>query len=251
MNKLKTVKTGDVMCFKGNTPTSFLLRFLTAGNYNHVGIAVRMIKTEKGWDVSLTEEGELFVYETNANVRHDKIFDQELNGAGYSDVQWTLSKYNKCFVRRLRDDFRTEELKRLTMEFCETYKGSKFPTKGKPFFNVWLQTKSGKDEEVIDELICSELVAHYYNVCVGGQFDKVVREPYRNITDIFGPGSPDKLEMYSPNSFSYSNSPLSKILPRREEEVFRDNGALLFTIIQPLILVIFMMIVIAMIFRDM
>src|SRR3990170_2418898 len=85
MDNRHTIKTGDVILFSGNSPTGFLLRTFVSSEWNHTGIAVRFVTDENGEKaISLTEEGELYVLETNTWTRQDAITGQDVIGAGFS-----------------------------------------------------------------------------------------------------------------------------------------------------------------------
>ena len=108
IDKRHTIKTGDVVLFSGNTATGFLLRTFVSSEWNHSGIAVRFTTdpVTNTKTISLTEEGELFILETNTGVRKDAVYDIDVIGAGFSKTDWVMKRYNKLAVRRLHDIFR-------------------------------------------------------------------------------------------------------------------------------------------------
>src|ERR1700722_17457012 len=66
------IKTGDVLLFSSNSATGFLLRTLSNSQWNHVGVAIRLIPPEddtQEYKISLDEEGKLYILETNTHHR--------------------------------------------------------------------------------------------------------------------------------------------------------------------------------------
>lgn len=245
-DNLKKCKTGDVLLFSSNTFTAFLLKTFVSTIWNHSGIVVRFIEytDEEGNiknKVSLTEEGKLYILETNTGSRKDDLFGDEIVGAGFSDSDWVFKKYNKISVRHLHDIFRTEDLSRLTMEFADKYRGIKFPKNKLPFISVWLGIPlTQKDKELKNnEMFCSELMAHYYNYCIGQQYEKITGIPYdEKLSTLFGSNSPSSEDMYTPAHYTIDKTPNSSIFMDNEEEIYKSYANLYLVIIQPIIIII-------------
>jgi hypothetical protein len=144
-NQQHIVKTGDVILFSGNAFGGFIVRTFVSSIWNHVGIAARFIKIYDSDDntkfirkLSLTEQGDLYIYETNTYTRMDDIFGHETNGPGFTRADYIFNKYNKIAFRKLHDIFRTDHFSHLFMQFALSKKDIKFPESGLPFLAVWL-----------------------------------------------------------------------------------------------------------------
>lgn len=247
MNLLDTVKTGDVLLFSGNSPTSFLLRTFVSSEWNHSGIAVRFVTdpiTNKKI-ISLTEEGELYILETNSGIRKDDIFGGNVIGAGFSPSQWVFNKYNKIAVRRLRNVFRTKELSQLTMDFAIKNKGKRFPGSSLPFISVWLGISLTTKEEYTNEMFCSELMAYYYPYCIGPQYEKITGMSFDGkLSTLFGSGAPNNEEMFTPGHYTTGHTPNASIFLPQEEIIMITYADLLYIILQPLIIILFIILLI-------
>jgi hypothetical protein len=251
MDNRASIKTGDVLLFSGNSPTGFLLRTFVSSEWNHSGIAVRFttkidektklpVKT-----ISLTEEGELYVLETNTGVRRDNIHNVDIIGAGFSEAEWVFKKYNRIAVRRLHDVFRTKELARLTMIFANKTRGSKFPSGSAPFLGVWLGIPLVDNEDKGTDMFCSELMAHYYSYCVGKQFKEVTGIPFDGkLSSIFGSGCPTAEDMFTPEHYTSNGTPNASIFVCKEEMIYIAYADMLYVILQPLVIILFIMLLI-------
>lgn len=249
MDSRETVRTGDILLFSGNTPTGFLLKTFVSSPWNHSGIAIRFKESNdhtKPQEISLTNEGTLYVFETNTGDRIDDIYGDSIVGAGFSRADWVFPKYNKISVRRLRDIFRTEELIQRTMDFSNKYRGHKFPGSSIPFLSVWLGIQlSNPPETDHPEMFCSELMAHYYNYCVGPIYERITKISIGNdLTRLFGSGSPNTEDMYTPGHYSPDVTPNASIFINKDEVIFISYADLLYVIFQPLIIILFAMLII-------
>lgn len=251
MDKTNTVKTGDVMLFSCNSPTGFLLRTFVSSQWNHSGIAVRFINipdttSEKGFrrEISLTEEGDLYILETNTAIRRDDIYEINTGGVGFSKASWVFKKYNKIAVRRLHNIFRTQQLAKLTMDFADKYRGRKFPNNKLQFIGVWLGI-SLTDKSTSKDMFCSEIMAHYYTYCIGPQYQNVTGMPFDGkLSTIFGSGSPDTENLFTPGHYTCNNTPNASIFSGNEEIIYIDYADLLYVILQPLLIILIIMLVI-------
>jgi hypothetical protein len=252
MDYRDTIKTGDVLLFSGNTPTGFLLRTFVSSEWNHSGIAVRFITipditSSTGFKkiISLTNEGELYILETNTGIRKDDIFNYNIVGAGFSQSDWVFHKYNKIAVRRLHDVFRTPQLAELTLDFANRYRGNKFPSSSLPFIGVWLGIPLVDKGPVSTEMFCSELMAHYYAHCIGPQYEKVTGIPFDGtLSRLFGNGSPNTEDMFTPGHYTSNNTPNASIFAGNEEIIYTAYADLLYIILQPLIIILVIMLAI-------
>jgi hypothetical protein len=252
MDNRNTIKTGDVLLFSGNSPTGFLLRTFVSSEWNHSGIAVRFITIpdENSTDgfkkvVSLTNEGELYILETNTGIRKDDIYGHDIVGAGFSKAEWVFMKYNRIAVRRLHDIFRNDDLSELTIDFASRYRGYKFPGSSLPFIGVWLGIQLIDKNNTTNEMFCSELMAHYYTHCIGPQYEKVTGIPFDGtLSALFGKGSPNTEDMFTPGHYSSINTPNASIFSSNDEIVYTAYADLWYVILQPFIIILAIMLAI-------
>lgn len=249
MDRRNTIKTGDVLLFSGNTPTGFLLRTFVSSEWNHSGIAVRFITVPDDNNpgkskriISLTEEGDLYILETNTGNRKDDIYGYNIVGAGFSQSDWVFNKYNKIAVRRLHDIFRTPELAELTLDFSRQYRGHKFPTSGLPFISVWLGIPLTDKDMTSNEMFCSELMAHYYSHTIGPQYQAVTGQQFnRQLSTLFGNGAPNTEDMFTPGHYTYLNTPNASIFSGNEEIIYTSHADILYVILQPFLIILVIM----------
>lgn len=252
MDNRHTIKTGDVMLFSGNTPTGFLLRTFVSSEWNHSGIAIRFVTVPdpinpSGFrkEISLTEEGDLYILETNTGVRTDDIFGCDVMGAGFSRDMWVVNKYNKIAVRRLHEVFRTHELAELTLDFANRYRGSRFPSGGLPFIGVWLGIPLSDKDPDLNEMFCSELMAHYYAYCIGPQYEKVTGIPFNGkLSTLFGSDAPKSEDMFTPGHYTCTNTPNASIFSGNEEIIYTAHADMFYVILQPLLIILVVMLAI-------
>lgn len=251
MDHSNTIRTGDVLLFSGNTPTGFLLRTFVSSEWNHSGIAVRFKTIPNDTDpnksrkeVSLTEEGDLYILETNTGIRMDDIFGFNIVGAGFSRADWVFHKYNRIAVRRLHDIFRTPELARLTISFAEKYRGTKFPSSGLPFIGVWLGIPL-TDKETNTGMFCSEIMAHYYAYTIGPQYQTVTGNPFDGkLSTLFGSGAPSSEDLFTPGHYTCISTPNASIFSGNEEIIYTQYADMLYVILQPLLIILVVMLAI-------
>lgn len=274
IDSLIKVRTGDTILFSNNAPTGSLLKIFVSSEWNHSGIVVRFIKdpiTQK-YKVSLTDEGHIFVLETNTGERYDEIQKTNIVGAGFSNSDWLFKKYNKIAIRKIKDIYRTEELSRLTLKFARKNLGNRFPTTSLKFIGVWLGVALAENDPKNKEMFCSEIMAHYYSYCIGQQ------DIYKNIyygsntinsaengnintagnvvvnhtgnseenklNKMFGEEAPDLEELYAPEHYTFNKTPNAKIFDGKEEVFYQTYGDLLYIIFQPLILILLVILII-------
>lgn len=235
--QFQNVKTGDVLLFSNNTPTGFLLRTFVSSEWNHSGIAVRFISSDEGKRVSLNEDGDLYILETNTGIRPDEIFGMNVVGAGFSRADRIFHKYNRIAVRRLHDTFRTPEFADRTIEFAELNRGNRFPTTSLPFISVWLgiplKNKSPSTEP--QEMFCSELMAHYYGYVLGPVYQRMAGEDLK-LSNLFGVNSPPSEDMFTPGHYASSRTPNAIIFKGTEEIIYTAYADMLYVILQPLLI---------------
>lgn len=261
MDKRDTIKTGDVVIFSGNTPTGFLLRTFGSTEWNHSGIAVRFkkksdLQAEQDTEVpsvrreiSLTEEGELYILETNTGIRMDDIFGVNVVGAAFSRAEWAFHRYNKIAVRRLHDIFRTPLLAERTLDFYYKNRGSKFPSSSLPFIGIWLGISLAEKDESRNEMFCSELMAHYYSHCIGPQYQNVTGIPFDGkLSTLFGSEAPTTEDMFTPGHYTRDNTPNASIFTndnsKGEEIIYIAYADMLYVILQPLLIILIIMLAI-------
>lgn len=251
---MDTIKTGDVILFSGNTPTGFLLKTFVSSEWNHSGIAVRFIdvpdesQPEKFIKkVSITEEGELYVLETNTGERWDDIFKCNIIGAGFSRADWVFHKYNRVSIRRLHDIFRTDDLSFLTLDFAHKYRGNRFPSSSLPFIGVWLGIPLVDKDVISNEMFCSELMAYYYSHCIGPQYEKITGVTFNGkLSTLFGEGAPEREDMFTPGHYISNKTPNACIFSGNEEVIYTSYADMLYIILQPLLIILVVMLAISM-----
>lgn len=252
------LRTGDTVLFSSNTPTAFMLRTLTASFWNHSGIAIRVKPDGK---ISSDYEGKLYILETNLAIRYDAVFNEMVDGIGFSEATWVFSKYNCCAARFLHDKFRNEQFGVSTIEYVKSYRHAKFPSSLKPFAKVWIgisfddggsggsgeEGKEEKDKERQEAMFCSEFMASYYSHCLGEQYKRLTGNPFEgDLSVLFGVGSPQEPGLFSPESYSHLQTPNAPIYNGKEQMILVHQGDLLYVIVQPLIIVIFFMLLLMM-----
>jgi hypothetical protein len=252
MDDRDNIKTGDVLLFSGNSPTGFLLRTFVSSEWNHSGIAVRFVDIQDESDqkkikkyISLTNEGELYILETNTGIRKDDIYGYDILGAGFSRADWVFNKYNKIAVRHLHDIFRTKDLIDLTYDFVSKYRGNRFPSSSLPFIGVWLGVPLIDKDGNSNEMFCSELMAHYYTYCVGSQYTKLTGLPFDGkLSTLFGNDSPSSENMFTPGHYSAKNTPNACIFSGNEKLIYIAHADIWYIILQPLLIILIVMLLI-------
>ena len=257
MDKRDLIKTGDVLLFSGNTPTGFLLKTFVSSDWNHSGIAIRFTKnistkrpngeiendTVNNYKISLTEEGELYILETNTGSRKDDIYGDIIVGAGFSHADYVFRKYNHVSVRSLHPIFRTQELADLTIKFSTLHRGNEFPSSTLPFLSVWLGISLQNSTEINTEMFCSELMAHYYSYCVGPQYQKLTNS-VSNLSTLFGQGSPTSENMFTPGHYSSLKTPNASIFSGEDTLIYVAHADFLYVILQPFLIILVIMLAI-------
>jgi hypothetical protein len=236
---IDTVKTGDALLFSGNSPTGFLLKTFISSRWNHSGIAVRFLNGK----ISLTEEGDLYVFETNTEKRYDPIRKKYVVGAAYSQLDYVLKKYTAVVCRPLKNILRTKNLARRTEKFADKYLGIPFPKSSTPFISVWLGISLQESNK--ESMFCSELMTHYYYYCFNDAFKKLTGDN-ASLQNLFGSNLPLEANLYQPCYYSAIKSKHSSIFTNYETLVYQQNNDSLYIILQPLIIIIFLLILIYM-----
>jgi hypothetical protein len=236
--KLNKLKTGDAILFCGNSSLALFLRTFISSDWNHVGIAVRF--NEK-MEITLDNTGDLYILDTNGCERYDPTIGENIVGTGFSKFEWSLGRYNRIKARILRDEFRTPALIKLTEEFVKLAKENKFPSSSLPFFSVWLGIQL-HDKNL--EMFCSQLMANYYMYVVGPQYESITGVPLDNLSTLFGSNAPNSDDMFQPAHYAAEKSPLASIFHYEEELICTIPGDLLFIILQPLVVTLFVFVLI-------
>lgn len=245
---ISAVETGDLLLFCSNTPTGFLLRTFVSSQWNHVGVAVRF-KSVKPPVISLDQTGDLYVLETNTGSRIDDIYAAEVVGCGFTRFDQLRDKYNMIAVRKLQSQLRTVKLGLLTLEFVDRNRFSPFPSSSMPFLGVWLGIPLS--DKLSNEMFCSELIAHYYTYTIGGQYYELTGGPYdNNLQTLFGRGCPVREDLFTPEHYTHYMLPEAPIFDGYEFEVFNRSADLMYIILQPLLIALVVMLVVAMSLRN-
>jgi hypothetical protein len=193
----------------------------------------------------MTNEGELYILETNIDERVDEIFNIKIIGAGFSRAENVFNKYNKIAVRRLHNIFRVPELGELTLQFANKNRGSRFPSTGLPFLSVWLGVPLGEKDVQTNEMFCSELMAHYYTYTIGPLYQKVTGMPFNGkLSTLFGTGAPSTEDMFTPGHYTFNNTPNASIFVGNEEIIHTIHADILYVILQPFLIILVIMLAI-------
>lgn len=229
---MDSVRTGDTLLFANNSPTGFLLRIATRSSWSHVGVAVRIIKSEDGLKVSLDEKGELYVLEISTYSRYDIFSNRETVGAALTSFDVIKSQHNIIGVRRLKQQYRTDEFAAQILPFLQRYSNCQFTSYPLEFVQVWSGLPFlGKYRE--DELFCTELVVKFYDECA-------------NIPLLYGDDSYEAAYMYRPCDFikEFPETPFQP-LSLKDLYLYQEEGDPGMIFLTPLILgaIIFLIIV--------
>lgn len=239
------IDTGDIVLTSNNTSTGFLLRTATSSMFNHAGVAIRIDKDDK---VTLDKSGKLYILEINTDSRRDYITGKYKAGFGLSDVNWCFSRYNIVKIRKLHAKLRNQTLVEQTEEFIKKYADWQFPKSFLPFISVFIGVPFDMNkvpDKTNKEMFCTELVVKYYEECVGPQFEMFTGVPYSgNLKDIFGKGSSNRCDMYTPEHLASSLTPYSPILEDHEIVVFKEEADCAVVLAQPIILILIILAVV-------
>lgn len=239
INNYDKVNTGDIILHSNNTSTGFLLRTATSSLYNHVSIAIRLDEKD---NIVLDNSGKLYLLEINTEARYDILTKDMCEGAGLSDVEWCLKRYNIIKVRKLNSRFRNKDLIKLTKKFIEKYRGWKFTKSFLPFISVFIGVPFDNDKRPNKDnkqLFCTELVVKYYEECIAPQFVKFTGIEYNgNLDQIFGLGSNNRCDMYTPEHLSSSLTPNSPVLENHEYIIQKEEADCAVVLFQPIIIIL-------------
>lgn len=250
MNKKNIIKTGDALLFSGNTPTGFLLKTSIASSWNHAGIAIRFKKSNDILEISLDNSGELYILETNSVERYDDFAKQSVVGVGFSKGDWVFQKYTRVAIRPLHNKFRNQKLIESTLKFYNNYKSTKFPGGILPFFEVWIGVIFRSKNELKKEMFCSEIMANYYLESIGEQYEFENNQKFSgDLKLLFGPEAPETADLFTPEHYTYRKTPNSAIFFGSEQTIYVSSSDLFYVILQPLLIILFFMLVIWMLLR--
>ena len=255
---ISNIRTGDILLFSNNTSTGFMLRTATGSLWNHAGIAIRLLPNRTGVRdadrISLDYSGDLYILEINTGKRQDGLTGERVVGAAISPWSYASDMYNIISVRKLADKYRCNELKQRTIDFMNRHNGTVFSGGLLPFIGVAMGVplagtkKRGTIER--PEMFCTELIIHYYLEAVMGRriCYKDERDLSNDIMAIFGSRAPRSICLWTPEHFTYSMTPGSTYLPNEETVVYHQGADLFTAILQPLVLVLFIIVIAAMFF---
>jgi hypothetical protein len=156
-----TIKTGDTLLFSGNTTTAFLIKFFTASDYNHIGIAVRLDENKR----VCKRSGKLYVLEVNAISRYDIMSEKYVKGIALTDYDDLVGNYNIISLRKLDEKYKKKGFCRRIETFIDKYKGINYNSTLGPIIGVWIGCPiAGIQKE--NEMFCTEMVVYFYrDVC--------------------------------------------------------------------------------------
>ncbi len=98
-------------------------------------------------------------------------------------------------------------------------------------------------------MFCSEIMAHYYEYCISGQYQKITGHEFdNNLRTLFGPESPQLHEMFKPGDYSVEHTPHAPIFKNKDENgeqvIHIVHADLWYIILQPLLIILFVMLII-------
>ncbi len=253
------VRTGDILLFSNNTSTGFMLRTSTGSLWNHAGIAVRLLPECMGAldisnRISLDDNGELYILEINTGQRRDGLTGEHVKGAALSPWIYAANMYNLIAVRQLRNEHRTHEIRKRTIDFANKHRGTVFAKGIMPFIGVWwgIPLAGTKPRGTADapEMFCTELIVHYYLEVILGVTDaqKSDSEFCTHSRRIFGSQAPTAGSLWTPEHFTGKWTPGSTYIHDSETVIYHQGADLLTAILQPLLLVLFIMTIAAIFF---
>lgn len=222
------IKSGDILFFSNNTPTGIILRTSTSTFYSHTGIAIRILKNGKSWNISKTSDGILCVMEINANPRKCVATGIDKSGFGFSPLDWVLNKQTVVGVRKMKEKYRTKSFCKNSKGFAKLFADAKFPNHFSPFLNVWVGyplTSTGIHEEAEKlEIFCSEMMAYFYiYVFLPFDFKKYKDNNFATpLTFILGKKCPHLPELIAPKHFEPHNSIDSQCFESKIEIIWRQ-----------------------------
>lgn len=271
---LDEIRSGDVLLFTNNTHSGLLLRVACSSFWTHTGIALR-IKTSRNGQLKITTDGsgEVYVMEIDSKPRYELYTQSLKSGFGITPIKHLSVTQTIMAVRRMKDEFRTEEFSDLTFQFIEKYINAEFPKNFKPFLGVWLEIPLAgmgmryQNDNV--EFFCSEMMAYYYlylytnvrgvtsnqtflkkDLYAKEVFDKgskrpMDRETHREELDqsyfmarIFGPDAPNNPEFIAPHHFDTLITPHAPMFELDIKILHRCNETVSKAIALPLVLTI-------------
>jgi|SRR5579871_2395384 len=233
--------TGDLLLFSNNSSTGFLLKTFTSSIWNHSGVAVRLLPSGK---ISFTNEGELYILEVNTVERFDIISNEVIKGVTISEFEWVARSYNLIAYRKLQRKLITPKFANKVAQFIKKYHKRSFPGSSAVFIGVWLGLPIVGENESRGNIFCSELVAHFYNQCL--EIDLDDKNVGKRLEYLFGKGSPELFQLYSPAGFTADKIPESTIFESEELPVHRVKSSAQNVLTQPIIITFAVMTIIAM-----
>ena len=226
------IRSGDVLLCSNNTATGFLLKSATSSAYNHSAIAIRLHNDE----VSITDEGDLYLLELNQDKRFDILSGKAATGMTLTQWEWAMGRYNLMMCRRLRDEYRDSIFAVRAKSFITEHHGASFSQGLSPFLGVWLGVDLAGECRYGDtgkrEFFCSEMMAEFY---------QYVFE--RSLQDIFTMACPSTAVLYKPAHFSVELSRDSLMFKDVEEQVHVQYCDGTMVLLQPLFIGLLLMLV--------
>lgn len=245
MYATKKICTGDIIFTNNNELESIIQRCSTGKHYIHCGIAVRFIDKST---ISLTEEGELYIFHMTNYINKDDI-NGERNYVRFTKFEKIYKKCDTIAYRPLKTEYRNEKLISSTIDFYNKYKKYKFPyynTLISLVFDIRSDTSS-----INNKILCSELVAHYYlySIDVPHIITNVVNDVNEKdkLKYLFGDEAPISMEKYNPGIYSAKFTPNSNIFGNEDIIVYssvnNDNNIMIKSLILIIILILIILII--------
>jgi hypothetical protein len=116
------ILTGDLILTSANKFTHIMSAISTGKLYSHSGIAIRYDDNNQ---ISMTKKGKLYILHMNFLMKKDH-FNGEFRYYRHTLLSKLLKNENIVAYRPLKSEYRTENLKKLTMDFYDKYKNITF-----------------------------------------------------------------------------------------------------------------------------
>lgn len=226
-------RTGDVILSSSNTATAQMIRILSSSLYNHVGVAILF---DDDGNITLGDEGQLYILEINTWERIDAVTGQKSIGAAYSAYDWYKKRYNVVTVRRLAERYRVPKLINHIEDFVNKYRGYKFTQNAADFMSMLIGVPLDGLIKKRREMLCSEFTAYFYIECVGPLLQEVDKVTFHgNLNELLGDKGPYYPALTLPEHYTKKSTPDACIFENDGEEliyhIYCDAGVVLVPII--------------------
>ena len=152
---MNNILTGDLILTSSNTFLHILTAKSSSKLYSHVGIAIRYDNNNQ---ITMSKNGTLYILHMNILMRKDH-FNGEYRYYRHTLFSKLLNKGNIVAYRPLKSKYRTEELKKLTINFYKKYKNATFHYESLFLGSFELKTN---DNIIKHKFSCVVITLQYY-----------------------------------------------------------------------------------------